>query len=333
MVDLLPGIGHDGPQARIYLFRDALQFRRNLAHNGLDYVPGAERKTAVVEDRAQPVFGHRCFQHEQGAQLGVAVLLHNKTIVMALDKVFDALVEGEAPDTHIVGCDTARSEQVYGFADGRIAAADGNNADAGIWPALDYRGRDEFRSGLMLLEQAVDYFLILGGRFGVAAELIVTGATREERAFGVDARQRARRHEVLVFRVITLELGHLVNLLRVQYPPAIRLIAAVPGKARHHPIVHPNIEICHQEYRSLKPFREIERFGGELEAFSGVGWKKQNMFGIAMGGVGCFHEIALLRPCGHAGGWTDALHVDNNRRDLGVVRQAQELVHERDARA
>ncbi len=55
------------------------------------------------------------------------------------------------------------------------------------------------------------------------------------------------------------------------------------------------------------------------------------MFGVAMGGVGRFHQIALLRPRGHPGRRTDALHVDDDGRNLGVIRQAQKFIHERDA--
>jgi hypothetical protein len=52
------------------------------------------------------------------------------------------------------------------------------------------------------------------------------------------------------------------------------------------------------------------------------------MFGIAMGGVGSFHQIALLSARRHAGGGTHALHVDDDGWNLGVVGQAQKLVHE-----
>src|SRR6185503_7314311 len=42
-------------------------------------------------------------------------------------------------------------------------------------------------------------------------------------------------------------------------------------------------------------------------------------------------EIRLLRPRGHARGGTRALNVEEDGRYLGVVRQAHELAHERDA--
>ncbi len=48
--------------------------------------------------------------------------------------------------------------------------------------------------------------------------------------------------------------------------------------------------------------------------------------------VRAHHQVALLRARRHAGRRTGALHVDDHRRDLGVVREADELVHQRDAR-
>ena len=122
-------------------------------------------------------------------------------------KVFDALVEREAADPHVIGRSAACRENVHRFAHGRIAATDGDNAERGRSAARSIiRSGHEFRSGLVLLQQAVDHFLILVRSFGVAAELVVPGAAREERALGMDARQRSRRDEVLVFGVIALEL-------------------------------------------------------------------------------------------------------------------------------
>ena len=116
----------------------------------------------------------------------------------------------------------------------------------------------------------------------------------------MDTWQRTCRHEILVFGVVALEFGNLAELLLAQYAATVGDVTAVPSEARHHPIVHADIEIGHQKYRSLKAFREVERLRGELEAFSRIRRKQQNMFGIAMGGVGSFHQIALLSARRHA---------------------------------
>ena len=52
---------------------------------------------------------------------------------------------------------------------------------------------------------------------------------------------------------------------------------------------------------------------------------------VAVRGVGAQHQIALLRARRHAGGRAGALHVEDHRRHFGVIRQADELVHQRDA--
>ena len=44
-------------------------------------------------------------------------------------------------------------------------------------------------------------------------------------------------------------------------------------------------------------------------------------------------DVALLRARRHAGRRARALHVEDDRRDLGVVREADELAHQRDAGA
>ena len=55
------------------------------------------------------------------------------------------------------------------------------------------------------------------------------------------------------------------------------------------------------------------------------------MFGVAVRGVGAARMSRLLGAGGHAGRGPRALHVDDHRRDLGVVGQPDELVHQRDA--
>ena len=74
-------------------------------------------------------------------------------------------------------------------------------------------------------------------------------------------------------------------------------------------------------------------FDRELEALGRIRREQQDVFGVAVRGVGALQNIALLRARGHAGGRADALHVDDHRRNLGVVGQAQQLVHQRNAGA
>ena len=56
---------------------------------------------------------------------------------------------------------------------------------------------------------------------GIAAEFIVSGAAREECALRVHTRQRPRRDEVFILRVIPLEFGDLADLFGIEYAAAI----------------------------------------------------------------------------------------------------------------
>ena len=66
---------------------------------------------------------------------------------------------------------------------------------------------------------------------------------------------------------------------------------------------------------------------------SGFAREQQDVLGVAVRGVGAGEDVALLRARRHAGRRAGALHVDDHRRDLGVVGQADQLAHQRDAGA
>ena len=61
---------------------------------------------------------------------------------------------------------------------------------------------------------------------------------------------------------------------------------------------------------------QVKRLHSVVEAFLGVRRKQQYMPGITVGGVGTRHDIALLRPGRHAGRGTDALNVEQERREF-----------------
>ena len=75
--------------------------------------------------------------------------------------------------------DAAFGQQIERFANGRIAAAQSDDAERGAGAAMDDGGRDELRGGFVLFQQAIHHFLVFVGNFGVAAELVVAGAAGE----------------------------------------------------------------------------------------------------------------------------------------------------------
>ncbi len=183
----------------------------------------------------------------------------------------------------------------------------------------------------MLLQKPVHHFLVFVRRFRVAAQLVVSRAARKERSLGMHARQSSRRHKILVFVSVALELRNLFQFFRAQNAAALRLVRFVPGEAWYHPIVHSDIQIGQHENRSLEALGQVECFGSELKTLVRIAWEQQNVFGIAMRCVGAFQNVALLRAGGHAGGRTHALNIDNHRGYFSVIRQAEQFIHQRNA--
>ncbi|OIQ79745.1 hypothetical protein GALL_385050 [mine drainage metagenome] len=110
-------------------------------------------------------------------------------------------------------------------------------------------------------------------------------------------------------------------------------MAVVPGEGLAQAIVHADIEIEQDEHRRLQALGEIEGLGAQLEALVGILGKKQHVLGVAVRGVGAGEQVGLLGARGHAGGRAAALHVEDHRGDLGEVGQAEEFLHQGDARA
>ena len=77
-------------------------------------------------------------------------------------------------------------------------------------------------------QQAVHHFLIFVRNFGIAAEFVVAGAAREERAFAMDAGQRAGRDRAAVLRQIAEELRHRFELFGGEDRPRFGTIGIVP---------------------------------------------------------------------------------------------------------
>ena len=161
----------------------------------------------------------------------------------------------------------------------------------------------------------------------------MSGAAHEVGPAGVLAGEGARRDEVGVLVGEPVELRHQVEVDAGQHPTAVGEVGVVPGQRRHDPVVHADVEVGEHEDRGLEPLGEVEGPHREVEALGRVGREQQQVLGVAVGCVGAGEDVALLGPGRHAGRRPGALHVDEHRRDLGVVAEAEQLVHERDAGA
>ena len=145
------------------------------------------------------------------------------------------------------------------------------------------------------------------------------------------ARQGAVRNSIAIDVEVAAELGAGFEVLEVHDLAAVELARRVPVERRHQPVVHADVEIHHHEDRRLQPVCEVERVGGEGEGFVRVLREQQNVLGIPMRGVGGGEDVGLLRAGRHAGRWAAALDVEDDRRDLGEIRQPDEFLHQRDA--
>jgi hypothetical protein len=132
---------------------------------------------------------------------------------------------------------------------------------------------------------------------------------------------------------VAAEIGAGVERFARHHLAAVVLAAVVPGEGAAQPLVHADVEVAHDEDRRLQPFGEVERLRRHLEALAGVFGKQQDVLGVAVRGVGAGEHVGLLRARRHAGRRAAALDVDQHRRDLGEVGEADELGHQRDAGA
>ena len=160
----------------------------------------SKREAAVDEHRAQLLLRRPPVSSvSSDSQLRVAVLLDDEDALVRGEERLDALAEREAADAHVVGDDAA-------LAPARPTASRtaGSQPPSEMMPnvapvCVRITGAGTRLGGrLVLAQQAVHHLLVLVGDLGVAAELVVARAAREERALGVHAGQRARRDVVVV---------------------------------------------------------------------------------------------------------------------------------------
>ena len=146
------------------------------------------------------------------------------------------------------------------------------------------------------------------------------------------ARQGPPGHPVTVDVAIALEALHLVQLRFMEDLAPLEALLRV-GERIGHPEVHPQVQVGEDEDRGLELLGQVEGLLEELVALEDRAGEQHRMAGVAVGeGVGKAH-IALHGSGGQAGGWAHPLDVDEDRGDLSVVAEPDELRHQRDPRA
>ena len=285
-----------------------------------------------MQQRAQFRLLDLRLERQQRTHLRVAVLLDHEHEAVGGEELLDLVAEREGLDPQVVERNALAAQHVERFAHGTVGAAEGDQRDLDARILLHQRCGHELPCGGELAQQPVEHDLVIGRVLGVGAELRVTRAAREVRALRVHAREGTIRNAVLVAVEVAVELLDLLQLRLAVDLAAVRLPAVVPLQVAAHPVVHADVEVRQHHHRCLQPFGEVERLHRHVEALLGVRGVQTDVFGVAMRSIGGGDEVALLGAGRHAGRGADALHVEHHGGDLGVVRQAQELAHQRDTR-
>ena len=110
----------------------------------------------------------------------------------------------------------------------------------------------------------------------------MTRTAGEVGAFRMRSRQRAIGDAVAVVIEVAIEGLHLLEVLGRQHFAAIGTIAVVPRQLRHHPIVHPDVEIAQHEHGRLEAIGQIEGFDRKLESLAWIGGIQADMPRVAV---------------------------------------------------
>ena len=299
-----------------------------------DHVMRAHREAAVVAHRLQLLDRHAGLEHQQAAQLPVAVLLDDEVHVVRLEELPRPR---RRTGSRGRACSRARCRPAASRSSASMHAAwqpptvTSPSFAPGV--VLTIGAGTALRRALDLAIEAIDDLDVLVGVFGVAAELVVARAAREVRALRVHARQRPVRDAVAVDVEVAVERLHAARAPRPTAPCRGRAGSCRPTSASG-----PSSRSCRCRDRSARTpasgsaRRDRRTSTANSNASRGSRGIEADVPRVAVRRVGAQHQVALLRARRHAGRRTGALHVEDHRRDLGVVGQADELVHQRDAR-
>ena len=198
----------------------------------------AHRKPAVVAHRLQLLYRNTGLEHQQAAQLRVAILLDDEVHLVRLQEPPHIVAEREPANPHVIDGDAVGGKQVERLDARCMAATDGHEANFAAGGGLDHRRGHGARRALDFPIDAVDDVHVLVAVFGIHAIPIVTGSPGEVRALRMNARQRAIGDAVAVDVKVTMKRLHLIELSGRQHLATVWTVAIVPGQLRNHPVVH-----------------------------------------------------------------------------------------------
>src|SRR5262252_8314439 len=161
----------------------------------------------------------------------------------------------------------------------------------------------------------------------------MTATPRKVRGCGmVRSGQGPIRNAVPIYISITLEAAQFLQLFGVEHLASIEFLLRIYERIGH-PVVHPEIEIAHDEYGRLESFGKIERVVPHRKTFFNTGWKQHDVLGIAMRAIDHRENVGLLRSCRQTCTRSHASDVEDYNGNFRVVCQADKFLHQRDSRS
>ena len=202
-----------------------------------------------------------------------------------------------------------------------------------VAPPLRHRRRQEIARAVELPLEAGEVPLERARVLAVGRAVVVARAAGEVGRLRVGrARERPPADPVAVHVGVAGEPAEPVEVLLREHLAAIERALRVRERVGH-PDVHAEVEVGQDEHRRLQPLGEVERLDRQGEALLHRAREEQHVPRVAVGEERGGEDVALRGAGGEPGGGADPLHVEDHRRDLGVVGEPGELAHERDARS
>ena len=304
-----------------------------MGRQPVHHMVAAHRIAPVVADRQQRLLHGLGLGDQQLAQLPVAVLLDHEVDLVRGQERLDVGVEGEGPHAQVVRLDPPPGQLLHGLKHSPPAPADRHQPDVRPFAQPDLGCGQIPGRALDLPPDPRQHIRVRLRVLGVVAVTVVTRSARQEGALWVHARQRSPRDPVAVHIQVALEgAGCRLELFGGQHLAPVGPVGIVPFELRHDPIVHPDVQVGKDEDRRLEPLGQVERLDREVEALARVRGKDHDVLRVPVGRVGRELDVALLGPRGHPRRWAHPLHVEEDGRHLGVVRQPDEFAHQRQTR-
>src|SRR5437899_11125383 len=147
----------------------------------------------------------------------------------------------------------------------------------------------------------------------------------------VGAWQGPIAHAITIDISVTAKIAPPIEILLAEHFSAFDWFLRV-GEWIRHPVVHAEIEVRHDEDRSLKMFSKVEGVLSHREALFDRARHQYDVLGISVAKNCVRQNVALRRARGQTRRRSNTLNVPNHSRNFRVVSQTCKLGHQRNSR-